>query len=692
MIFLIYALLNVATAFVGALITSYLAARAKAPPAQSFVPPDVTTGTTIPLACGTVRARPIITLVGQVRTEVVKAQTGSAFFGLIPITQPIGNRYRLTAMGVLCHGAVTSIRNVVFGDNMPLTDLPPTMPEVTSLQVHEGFLGFGTTVDVTFATQQRMRGGVDAFTFVLHGGREMLEFYCPTVYGGEVPNGGGGVTGNIEIFCGGGQNGPCGYLEPIVGMGNLPSYKDLAYVVFEDTNIGMRPTAPPMDFIVVVQSFNDPSSGHAFLDLAANINPRTIISRSAMAFVTYGADATWDMGDANPIAAALMLLTHRFGGLARPLNEIDLADWDSVANQVADDNIGVSFITQGTRAAAKERLNEMFQIAGAVPRRNPANNKLQIKLIRAEDPGAMRVVDRTQVVDADLAQSQLLATFNEVTVWFSNADKLFEQDFVTVRNRGNVAATGSIRPAPDIRLPSITYYPLALQVAVRELKAVSVPAYAGTLKLTRSCFDIERGDVCLYDIPWLGFDDDAGHYGRIALRATAVNLGSPKDNTVNLTVAQDLFSLADPVVDVVDTPTTAPLGSLPAARTPQIIPTQRDDGVTGWLDLVIIDPDGSVVAVTMSELVGGDTSASAFHSITGVGNVYEGSVALSTTGQSQIAYKVLYGDMQTIAGSVLFPAKAATGGSVSTDFVTSRDGMGGYELVFDMAGNPVTSH
>lgn len=658
--FLAHVLLSAFTAVGGALLNSWLAGRQKGPPAEPFVPPDISPGTPITvLLGGTFRVRPVWTLMGPVRTEDVRNKTGSQLGGLIDIIQVTGKRYRVTGQGVLCYGVVTELRNIVFAPNTPLTDLPLEWPELTDFHIEEHF-GTGPTLTVTVTTSPRLVGGVDTFTRILHGGHETLKVYAPMVFGGEDAGGGGGVGGLIEFYVGSGQHGPSGVLESIVGIGNVPSYRELAYVVFNDVIVGTRPQMPPIDFIVSAYPFTQLVSGLG--SLGTPLLNRQIKSRSSIALAELGEDSEWTAEDVTPFYPIAALMVDRMYGLGRNPAELDLVQWNDAADTTNSEGIGVSLLLVGEKQPTRVLLNRLWEILGAVPRRHPETNTIQAKLVREEDYETMRRFTPADIIEADLTQRKLADTFNEVTVFFSNADKLYEEDFVTVRDKANIAATGSVRPINAIRYPEITYRPLALQVALRQLKAVSSTPYSGTIKGTRTMWDVERGDVARFEIPWLDFDEDEDHYGEIVLRVRAVNLGSPADNSVTLSVTEDVFAHQIVPEEVVDPPTEGGTGTGTKKRPPFIIPTQRQDSTTGYLDLVILDLDETILSIEASTSVGG-AAPSAFVEITGP--PYEASVALSAAGESTIGWRVRYNlggtttDV-TVAGTIRFATLPAT--------------------------------
>lgn len=659
--FLVYVLISVALSFAGALLTAYLASKQKGPPAEEFTPPDVTPGTPMTVLIGCKRVRPIITLMGPVTTQDVKEKTGAAFFGLIDIVQTVGKRYAITAQGVLCWGMVDALRNIVFDPNIPITDLPLASPRVDRFSVTPHFIG-PPTIDIEISSVPRLTGTVDTFTRILHGGKENLELYCPTVLGGESNGGGGGVWGEIQFYVGSGQTGPSGVLESIVGVGNVPSYRELAYIVFNQTVVGTRPTMPPIDFIISAYPLPQLVSGLG--SLGANVNTRTVHSRNLWAVLNLGPESDWQATDVCPIYAMLVVMLHPMIGLARDPEQIDLGQWNDTATTTNSEGIGVSVLLIGAKQAARDVLHEMLQVMDAVPRRHPETNKLQLKLVREEAYTSMRVFSPSEIIDIDVTRREWADTFNEVTVFFSNADRLYEEDFVTVRNTANIAATGSVRPMNPIRLPSVTYRPLAISIGLRELKAASLRLHTGTVKVTRAGFDMERGDVARFQVPWLDFTDDVGQLGELVLRVRAVNLGSPSSNVVTLAVVEDVFSHEDPATEVVDSPSgNEPVSSPPVVRTPTIIPMQRQDDTTGYLDLIIADPDNTVTKVEVSTSIGGATPSD-WSTIAGPD--YTASVPLDAWQPSTIAWRVTYttgSTTETESGTVSF---APTANAVST--------------------------
>jgi hypothetical protein len=160
----------------------------------------------------------------------------------------------------------------------------------------------------------------------------------------------------------------------------------------------------------------------------------------------------------------------------------------------------------------------------------------ELRLIRADYvPGDLPLFDESNVVDwGRLGRRAPSDLINSVTLRYSDA-RTDETGAVTVTDTARVQSMGGVI-ATVLDYPGIRNQSLALRVAERDLRALSVPLLSGEIVVTRAGSALRPGEVIRLRSPRLGLDD-------VVMRLSEIGQGDGHDNGIRLVLAEDVFAL-----------------------------------------------------------------------------------------------------------------------------------------------------
>jgi Putative phage tail protein len=579
-------------------ISQYLASLQRPQPPAPFVPPNVPTGLVIPVLYGTQRLPGITTWFGQSKlNEVDDVQT---FLGFTIGKKFIDYEWTVTCQQLYCWGPVT-VSNMVFAGAIPFSDLPltqqladPVAGSVVSLPAYSGDGSGG----IPFGG---MISGLD------------VGIMLPSIYGG-IGRGGGfmaaGVPGSRLRFYNGALNTVAdSVIEGFLGAGNVPAYGDFATMVFDNVNVGESSFPPQVDLILygAPKAENLPDGFGS-----VEVNSRTIA----------GASFNWVASDLSAAAIIYdLLVDQRYGkGEARAgirgsgigVSDGTSGSFEDANRALGNEGLGISLVFTGDNSTTdvQSTIDTILAHIDGVLRRNPVTQQRELKLIRDEAStdlalAAVRGFDEKSIQSIDQwGRPDWEDTINAVTVTFSNAEKLYQQDTVTLRNPANYAMTGSWRTTQTQYL-GFTDKAVALRAAARDLKKLSMRLWRGTVKLDRSAWDVREGDVITLTYA-------PRKLNRFLVRVLTVDLGEETNGVITLGVMQDAFSLDD--VAFTREPGVVPLG-FPTITPPRVVSVAQtivtvSGQPTGQATIVLFDPENRTYEIAYRVSVGGATPSS----------------------------------------------------------------------------------
>jgi hypothetical protein len=197
-----------------------------------------------------------------------------------------------------------------------------------------------------------------------------------------------------------------------------------------------------------------------------------------------------------------------------------------------------------------------------------------------------------------------------------------------VTDTARVQAMGEVL-ATTLDYPGIRYQGLAIRVAERDLRALSVPLLTGEIVATREGADLGPGDVIRLRSPRLGLED-------VVMRISEIGQGDGRDNGIRLKLAEDVFALAATAIAGGRMPTGTGVAAPPRALARRMVEEApywllvRELGHSEADRILAEDPDAGALVAT-GERPSADALAAALWIDAGTGPAQDGTVAFAPT-------------------------------------------------------------
>jgi hypothetical protein len=199
---------------------------------------------------------------------------------------------------------------------------------------------------------------------------------------------------------------------------------------------------------------------------------------------------------------------------------------------------------------------------------------------------------------------------------------------VSVTDTARVQAMGEVI-ATTLDYPGIRYQGLAIRVAERDLRALSVPLLSGEIVVNREGADLGPGDVIRLHSPRVGLND-------VVMRISEIGQGDGRDNGIRLKLAEDVFALGATAIAGGRMPTGTGVAAAPRALTRRmVIETPywllvRELGHSEADRILAEDPDAGALVAT-GERPSADALAAELWIDPSTGPAQEGVVAFAPT-------------------------------------------------------------
>lgn len=666
---------------------------------QPFQTPTVQAGTPINVLYGTAPIQPVLTWLGFVGTDPVFSYDNPLIGGVIHFAGPqqvkVAYAYRVTMQGVLGWGKMSSPINIIFGDRRLLSN----EPAFQNVQVQGP-----TTADVGYIQVPTQEG--DWFALEeLHGGRLTVRYCVVNAFGGIGRGGGFGCRfdalghpiggGEVTFAMGSRQYGPDPTMQRLINPGgvddpenNVPTYGDLATVVYENVVVGESPTAPPVRCVC-----------HRDVDHAAG----NLLTTSFVAsrIISYQGGPGWSVLEPTHIAMLYDAMRSSKYGAGVRAERVDGASWEAAITQAYGEGFHGSWLVggDGRQLRLSDLRDEVEKVVDGQAFESPVTRLWKFTLNRDEAAtpdayAALPTFDERHFRDLEWFEAQPSEVINQVTVEFFNAAKLWTKDTVTLTNWASVGVIG-LKPQ-TITLVSVTDPDVALIIAARELRRGSANLARGKAIGTRVFWSAEPGSV---------FKLSHAKYGLngLVVRIASIDYGTPENGEIRLELVEDLFGHDAVTYSGVETP--------PVVTNSQIVPPTISravttvDGTTGHATLTLVDPQHRVIELAVRKQTGTsdatewsvlasatpDTSDPTFPfnenvTLGDLAGQYVVTLPLASDATSAVAYRVRYigagssvsdplADVQEIMGEISFAAVPPPAGPTITLSATISAGV-----------------
>lgn len=240
---------------------------------------------------------------------------------------------------------------------------------------------------------------------------------------------------------------------------------------------------------------------------------------------------------ANPAAIIYECLTDREWGMAGAPSNIDATSFSTAATTLRNEGFGLAMLWHRQESIEDFIGSVLNHIDGSLSL-DPFTGKFRLKLVRGDyDPDTVPVFGPHNATLKSFNRQAWGETINEINVsWTNPANE--KKETVTIHDTANISLQGGVIVSETRDFIGIRNSSLALRVATRELQASSSAIASAELSVNREAWRIMPGDVIALE--WPEYD-----YGRILMRATNVDYGTPGSSMIDITLIEDVFTLPE---------------------------------------------------------------------------------------------------------------------------------------------------
>jgi hypothetical protein len=340
-----------------------------------------------------------------------------------------------------------------------------------------------------------------------------IEINEPFLFGGD--DKGGGVAAIVKIYPGDNAQPIDPYLESQIPI--IPAHRGLAYLVWQGPResqsgyIGTTPNIRPMHFVVkrVPQLLSSYYSG--------GLN-----------------------GDANPAEMIFEILTNQDWGLGLSESMVDVTTFNSAAGILKREQFGLS-MTWDQVSTIESVIDEILRHIEAELFVSLTTGQYTLQLIRDNQENDNTIhLNPSNVIRLDSFQrASWDETTNEVRVNFNDRDKGFQPSTAAMQDLANYHQQQKI-VSQQVQYSGCSNQQLAAKLALRDLRALSLPLAKVNLTTNRVAHSVLPGYIVMWDWPDLGIQG-------MRLRVAKVGYGDLLNGEITLSAVQDVFSLPDTV-------------------------------------------------------------------------------------------------------------------------------------------------
>jgi hypothetical protein len=340
-----------------------------------------------------------------------------------------------------------------------------------------------------------------------------IEINEPSLFGGD--DKGGGVAATVKIYSGDNAQPIDPYLESQIPL--MPAHRGLAYLVWQGPSqnqsgyIGTTPNIRPMHFVV------------------------KRVPKLLSSYYSGGLN-----GDTNPAEMIFEILTNQVWGLGLSESMIDLTTFNSAAGILKNEQFGLS-MTWDQISSIESVIDEILRHIDAELFVSLTTGQYTLQLIRdnQENDNTVQLNPSNVIRLESFQRASWDETTNEVRVNFNDRDKNYQPSTAAMQDLANYHQQQKI-VSQQVQYPGCTNQQLAAKLALRDLRALSLPLAKVNLTTNRVAHSVLPGHIVLWDWPDLGIQG-------MRLRIAKVGYGDLLNGEVTLSAVQDVFSLPDTV-------------------------------------------------------------------------------------------------------------------------------------------------
>lgn len=242
--------------------------------------------------------------------------------------------------------------------------------------------------------------------------------------------------------------------------------------------------------------------------------------------------------EVNPVEVLYEILTDGDWGYGYSVLDVDVQNFIDVGDVLHAEGNGWAFSWE-----AETDLGEIMdlveeQIDGVVFL-NRETGQWQIKLVRADYVLANLLAvtpDTNQLEVEDFTGATWHGTANQTRIAFKDRARDYFDTFAGAFDTANLAMQGGEIVIANLTFPGVKSATNASALAAREMAARGYPLAHAVLRLNRSAWVLNPGDVFRWTEPRFRFVD-------VPMRVTSINYGNFRQGSIRVTCVQDIFGL-----------------------------------------------------------------------------------------------------------------------------------------------------
>lgn len=354
-----------------------------------------------------------------------------------------------------------------------------------------------------------------------------------SLYGGD--DQGGGISGEFELFSGSHDQVAPDYLKNQIGE-YCPSFAGVCYVLwygassYEQIEVGTGFDGLPI-YETNRNGYVSNSSNLKAMWFTAGRYPNTLGLLGGIERI----------GNAcNPAAMVYELITEDEWGMGWGDASINVTDLTAMAATLHTEGLGLA-MTWDNEKSIQDMLDDIMSHIGGYYYEDKLTGQMRFGLFRSDyDTNTLDVLEKPQVLTVnEFSRTSWEGSMNEVSVAYSNPNRFFELDIVTVNDLGNVYVQQRVVPRTN-QYHGLVDKAMAVQAAFRDLRSLSLPLVRTVLTCNRSVGLWNVGKVFKWRDPDYEIES-------LIMRVTKVERGDFTSTDVVIHCIEDVFTRGDAV-------------------------------------------------------------------------------------------------------------------------------------------------
>ena len=271
--------------------------------------------------------------------------------------------------------------------------------------------------------------------------------------------------------------------------------------------------------------------------------------------------------DMNPAHIIRECLTDPDWGMGYLDADIDDDSFMDAADALFYEVMGISLLWD-RQVPLEDFISEILRHIDGVLYVDRMSGKFVLNLVRDDYAlSSLVVLDESNISNvANASRPTIGELTNSITVNYHDANT-GETGSVSVQDQALIQIQGATI-GTTVQYPGFTNQNIAVRVAQRDLKALSIPLLSADITANREAGLLNVGDPFILSWPDLDVRD-------VVMRVQSISLGDGRDNSISITAVEDVFSLTEYNDTIIGNPESGlwidPTSVDPLAASPRVV-------------------------------------------------------------------------------------------------------------------------